>query len=190
MLPLNPQSNPNKTRLYTTYSPVIVDQGPTDPISGVLTATHRTVVGVLGGLADYPIAISRMATTDAAASKREAASFALDSGKGVSRIVGTGLKAPMEFTMGISQGFHNVPKLWGDSTVRPSEPVTGVSSGFRAAGRGLGLGLYDGVTGIVTEPVKGAKEGGIGGFVRGFFKGVGGAACKPAAGKLLTAPSL
>ena len=141
-------------------------------------------MGVLGGVADYPVAISRIATTDSATSKREAASFALDSGKGVSRIVGTGLKAPMEYTMGISQEFHNVPKLWGDNTVRAVEPVTGVSSGFKAAGKGFSQGLYDGVTGIFTQPVKGAKEGGVGGFVGGVFKGIGGAACKPAAGRL------
>jgi hypothetical protein len=89
------------------------------------------VVGVLGGVADYPVTISRIATTDASTSKRAAVYFALDSGKGVSRIIGTGLKAPMEFTMGISQGFHNVPKMWGDSTVRDVEPVNGVRSGLK-----------------------------------------------------------
>jgi hypothetical protein len=36
--------------------------------------------------------------------------------------------------------------------------------------------------------VKGAKEGGVAGFVGGFFKGIGGAACKPAAGKFLALP--
>jgi hypothetical protein len=59
---------------------------------------------------------------------------------------------------------------------------------FKAAGKGFRLGLYDGVTGIFTQPVKGAKEGGVAGFVGGFFKGIGGAACKPAAGKFLALP--
>lgn len=170
------------TLFQDSFSFSAVDQGPSDPISGVLTATHRTVVGVLGGVVDYPVAISRIATSDLASSKRHAASFALDSGKGISRIVGTGLKAPMEYTLGISQGFHNVPKLWGDKTVRDAEPVTGVRSGFKAAGKGFGLGLYDGISGLVTQPVKGAQEGGVTGFVGGFFKGIGGVACKPAAG--------
>ena len=92
----------------------------------------------------------------------------------------------MEFTTGVSQGFHNLPKLWGDKTVRDVEPVSGVSSGFKAAGKEFGLGLYDGITGLVTQPLKGAKEGGAAGFVGGFFKGIGGVACKPAAGKPLT----
>lgn len=90
--------------------------------------------------------------------------------------------------MGISQGFHNAPKLWGDETVRDAEAVTGVSSGFKVGAKVFGQGLYDGVTGLVTQPVKGAKEGGVGGFVGGFFKGIGGVACKPAAGKLRLCP--
>jgi hypothetical protein len=172
-------------RFHTAFRTTADEQGPSDPISGILTATHRTVVGVLGGVADYPITISRIATSDSANGKRHAASFALNGNKGVSRIVGTGLKAPMEYTMGISQGFHNVPKLWGDSMVREVEPVTGVKSGFKAAGKGFGLGLYDGISGLVTQPVKGAQEGGVTGFVGGFFKGIGGVACKPAAGERL-----
>jgi hypothetical protein len=63
--------------------------------------------------------------------------------------------------------------------------VTGVKSGFKAAGKGFGLGLYDGISGLVTQPVKGAQEGGVTGFVGGFFKGIGGVACKPAAGERL-----
>lgn len=56
-------------------------------------------------------------------------------GKGVGKIVGAGLKSPMEFTMGIARGFHNAPKLYGDQTVRRSEKITGIESGFKAAGK-------------------------------------------------------
>ncbi len=51
--------------------------------------------------------------------------------------------------------------------------------------QGLGYGLFDGITGLVTQPVKGAQEGGVGGFFMGLGKGIGGAVCKPAAGKAL-----
>ena len=56
-------------------------------------------------------------------------------GKGISRIVGAGLKSPMDFTLGIARGFHNAPKLYGDDTVRPQEKVTDFQSGLKAAGK-------------------------------------------------------
>lgn len=45
------------------------------------------------------------------------------------------------------------------------------------------MGLWDGVSGLVTQPMKGAEEGGFMGGLIGFGKGLGGAVFKPAAGK-------
>lgn len=124
----------------------------------------------------------------------------IGAGKGVSRIVGAGLKchfllptlhdiwektdsltAPMEFSLGLAQGFHNAPKLYGDD-VRPAHKVTGFGSGLKAAGKGLSLGLYDGISGLVMQPLKGAKEEGPAGFIKGFGKGIGGVVLKGGAG--------
>jgi len=60
---------------------------------------------------------------------------ALGAGKGVSRIVGAGLKSPMDFTLSLAKGFHNAPKLYGDESVRQADRVTGFQSGLRAAGK-------------------------------------------------------
>lgn len=60
---------------------------------------------------------------------------AVGASKGVSRVVGAGLKSPMDFTLGLARGFHNAPKLYGDDTVRPKEKVTGFQSGIKAAGK-------------------------------------------------------
>lgn len=60
---------------------------------------------------------------------------ALGAGKGVSRIVGAGLKSPMDFTLGLARGFHNAPKLYGDESVRTPEKITGFQSGLKAAGK-------------------------------------------------------
>ncbi len=60
---------------------------------------------------------------------------ALGAGKGIGRIVEAGLKSPMDFTLSIARGFHNAPKLYGDESVRPSEKITGIQSGLRAAGK-------------------------------------------------------
>lgn len=32
--------------------------------------------------------------------------------------------------------------------------------------KGLGMGIVDGVTGVVTKPIEGARQGGAGGFVK------------------------
>jgi len=46
----------------------------------------------------------------------------------------------------------------------------------------FGHGVYDGVTGLVSQPVMGAKKEGVSGFFKGFAKGVAGAVLKPGAG--------
>lgn len=47
----------------------------------------------------------------------------------------------------------------------------------------FGFGLYDGISGLVTQPLEGAKKEGIAGLIKGFGKGIGGAVLKPGAGK-------
>jgi UDP:flavonoid glycosyltransferase YjiC (YdhE family) len=106
----------------------------------------------------------------------------IDSGKGVSRIVSAGIKSPMDFTMALAKGFHNAPKLYGDDTVRPAERITGIQSGFKAVGKEFHYGFYDGITGLVTQPLKGAEKEGAAGFFKGAAKGIGGLILKPAAG--------
>jgi hypothetical protein len=65
--------------------------------------------------------------------------------------------------------------------VRPQEHVTDLKSGFIAIGKEFGYGMYDGVTGVVTQPWKGAQKEGTGGFFKGIGKGVGGLVAKPGA---------
>lgn len=46
----------------------------------------------------------------------------------------------------------------------------------------FGYGFYDGISGIVTQPLDGAKKQGFAGFLKGFGKGIGGIVLKPGAG--------
>ncbi|TKX25802.1 hypothetical protein C1H76_1948 [Elsinoe australis] len=101
--------------------------------------------------------------------------------KGVGRILDASFRSPMDFTHALAKGFHNAPKLYGDETVRKSDKVTDFRSGIKAAGKQFGFGMYDGITGIVTQPVAGAKKEGAAGFVKGFAKGIGGIILKPQA---------
>lgn len=105
-----------------------------------------------------------------------------DTSKGINKIVGAGFKSPLDFTMAVTKGFQNAPKLYGDETVRKSDNVTDLKSGIRQASKGFGYGLYDGITGLVTQPLSGAKKEGAAGFIKGMGKGFGGIVFKPAAG--------
>ncbi|KAK3699130.1 hypothetical protein LTR37_016604 [Vermiconidia calcicola] len=107
---------------------------------------------------------------------------AMDTGKGVGRMLGAGFKSPMDFTYAVTKGFRNAPKLYGDETVRKSEPVTDFKSGQKVAWKEFGFGLYDGITGLATQPIKGAQKEGAAGFFKGVGKGIGGVVFKPAAG--------
>lgn len=109
--------------------------------------------------------------------------------KSCGRVLETTLAAPLHFTLGMTQGFRNAPTLYGDTTVRPATDVTGWQSGIKTAGKEFGLGMYDGLSGMLTQPYHGAKrEGGLG-LVKGVGKGVAGVVVKPGAGTSIFSPS-
>ncbi|KAH0615310.1 uncharacterized protein H6S33_000946 [Morchella sextelata] len=97
--------------------------------------------------------------------------MAHNTAKGLSKVARAGVRAPMEVSLAVAQGFHNAPRLYGD-TVRAPYRITGIHSGLRAAGKEFALGVYDGVTGVVVKPYEGAKEDGAVGFAKGLGKGV------------------
>ncbi|KAK4090318.1 CAZyme family GT1 [Purpureocillium lilacinum] len=87
--------------------------------------------------------------------------------------------APVSLALALAQGFHNAPRLYGDDTVRRPTRVTGFRSGLIASRREFVYGFYDGITGVVRLPVRGAKANGFGGFVKGTAMGFGGLILKP-----------
>ena len=107
---------------------------------------------------------------------------AVTGARAIGRIASAGMKSPLDFTMSLAKGFHNAPKLYGDDTVRPSEKITGFSSGLKAAAKEFHYGFFDGITGLATQPLAGAQKEGAAGFLKGAAKGVGGLILKPAAG--------
>jgi sterol 3beta-glucosyltransferase len=68
-----------------------------------------------------------------------------------------GMVGVMDIVQSIHEGFYNVPKLYG-SEVREHGKVTNFTSGIKEGSKGLFYGYYDGITGLVREPLKGAKE--------------------------------
>ncbi|EWC48658.1 hypothetical protein DRE_01880 [Drechslerella stenobrocha 248] len=105
----------------------------------------------------------------------------LGAGKGAGKIAGAVMKSPLDFSLAVAQGFRNAPLLYGDTTVRKQDKITGMGSGLKVAGKEFAFGLYDGISGFVTQPVKGAREEGQLGFLKGIGRGVGGLILKPGA---------
>jgi hypothetical protein len=103
--------------------------------------------------------------------------------RGATVAAATTLRPVMDFTLAVSRGFHNVPKLYGDDTVRAEDKIVDFKTGLTAAGKGFGYGWYDGISGLVTQPFNGARKHGVRGFLEGIGKGVGGFVLKPSAGK-------
>ncbi|KAG8896572.1 hypothetical protein FRB99_008829 [Tulasnella sp. 403] len=81
------------------------------------------------------------------------------------------------------EGFRNMPKLYG-SDVREVGPVRDFRSGLREGGKGFAYGIYDGITGLVTEPIRGAREEGFMGAIKGSGRSFINASMRPAAGTL------
>ncbi|KAL4724951.1 hypothetical protein ACLX1H_008398 [Fusarium chlamydosporum] len=104
--------------------------------------------------------------------------YVVDMASGVERTATAIAKAPVDLSMALAQGFHNAPRLYGDNTVRRPIRVTGFHSGLRAAGHEFAYGIYDGFTGVVRLPIRGAKENGPIGFVKGTGMGLTGLVLK------------
>ena len=86
----------------------------------------------------------------------------------------------------LTQGFQNVPRLYGDNNVRRAGKVTGIASGLVEAAKGFTYGLGDAAWSVFEQPYLGAqKEGGVG-FLKGAAKGIAGMYMKGGAG--LTTP--
>ncbi|KAM0436090.1 hypothetical protein ACHAPT_002982 [Fusarium lateritium] len=101
-----------------------------------------------------------------------------DVASGVERTATAIAKAPVDLSMALAQGFHNAPRLYGDDTVRRPPRVTGFRSGLRAARFEFVYGIYDGFTGVVRLPIRGAKEHGAIGLVKGTGMGLTGLVLK------------
>ena len=59
-----------------------------------------------------------------------------------------------------------------------------LGEGLLFGAKDLGAGILEGVTGVVMEPIKGARQEGFAGFVKGLGLGMVGAVVKPAVGTL------
>ncbi|KAG9604261.1 glycosyltransferase family 1 protein, partial [Aureobasidium melanogenum] len=120
--------------------------------------------------ADMEAAVDECGAIKPGASERQV--FGVRTAKGFGRIFQAAARAPMRFAVAMAEGAHNAPRLWGDRSVRKPVKVTGIMSGISAGCQELLLGTYDGITGLVTLPVRGAQEEGVIGFAKGIGQGI------------------
>jgi len=66
-----------------------------------------------------------------------------------------------------------VPDCANNFTLRPLR-ITGIKSGLKAAGQEFVFGIYDGFSGVITQPYTGARDSGPVGFVKGVAMGLTG----------------
>jgi hypothetical protein len=194
--------NPKDLELISQYPSTRRD--PTDPLSGVMLGVYDTLGEIMLGLVAGPVELGRQATPvltryesrqrnnpdgntqpvttrDVKGAPQAAAKVALEAGRGIGRVATASLKTPVLVMHGVTRGFHNLPKLYGEE-LREYENVTGLKSGLAVSVKSFGYGLGDGLVDLVAKPVQGAERNGVLGFATGLAKGFGNAICKPAAG--------
>ncbi|TGO07937.1 hypothetical protein BTUL_0236g00170 [Botrytis tulipae] len=150
-----------------------------------LTATSSALLGTLVDLSTAlwnTLADSYKAfkvTSDSRADKISSTSGAI--GNCMVALGGSMTKATLvSVPMALADKFHAVPTLYGE-TVHDHEPLTDWKSGGVIAGKSFGYRFYDGITGIVTKPMQGAKKDGALGFAKGLAKETVGLITKPGA---------
>ena len=63
----------------------------------------------------------------------------------------------VDLLSGLHSGVDSIPELLG-SQVREKGRVDGLVSGIKEAGKGVFYGYWDGITGLVTEPIAGGQQ--------------------------------
>ncbi|PYH38101.1 putative UDP-glucose,sterol transferase [Aspergillus neoniger CBS 115656] len=146
------------------------------------TETFDTTDDDMGAELDLERTITRLRMREMSHTKEILAETSYHSARATKHIANWLIKLPTDLTLSLTKGFHNAPKLYHDTLVEDSPRVLGVRSGFRAAGTEFTHGFYNGITGLVTQPVVGIEKSGAKGLLTGIGKGVGGVFLKPTAG--------
>ncbi|EHA54186.1 glycosyltransferase family 28 domain-containing protein [Pyricularia oryzae 70-15] len=157
-----------------------------DPLSGGASSTLGMVTDfttALGGTFIDPFRAYKLKRKDGSSGSAGGAAMMSAAG-GVGSMVGVVTKGTLVDTpLALAEGLRNIPKLYGEE-VKNHGQVKGVGSGSVVAAKNFGHGFYDGLTGFVTQPYKGAKEEGALGFLKGAGKGTAGLIVKPGSAML------
>lgn len=116
--------------------------------------------------------------------------FFLGVSTGVQGVVGGVIGGGFE-NLGLMTGsMYNVVKMTAGNNIKRRDHADNIAQGVYYAIKGLGVEVYDGLTGIVWKPIQGAKAEGLRGFSRGFGEGLLGAVSTPVTGVLRAGQSM
>jgi hypothetical protein len=97
------------------------------------------------------------------------------------------LNAISKFTGSLASGLtilSNDKTYQRQRNLKKAKKPKGVLDGLEAGAQSIGKGLFSGITGIVTQPIKEVKKSGAIGIFKGIFKGITGVVTKPLGGLL------
>ncbi|KAF6803242.1 sterol glucosyltransferase [Colletotrichum sojae] len=156
-----------------------------DPVTGGASSVLGTVTDftvALGGTFIDPWKEYKRARSSGHEAGKASGAAALAAGKGVAGMGGAVAKGGLvSVPLALAEGLRNLPRLYGDK-VRDNGKVEDWKSGGKVAAKTFGTGFYDGLTGVFTDPYRGAKEGGALGLMKGVGTGSLGLVTKPGAG--------
>lgn len=133
-----------------------LNHGPLDPVSGSTMALVDLFYDVFKGIGEIGSEFVRIPSVGQSESSktREAVQYparaevslnaddrvvGARAAKGIARMTKATVRSPMTMTVAMAQGAHNLPKMYGDKTVRPQDKITGVGSGLLAGTKVSGL---------------------------------------------------
>ncbi|KAI9167696.1 Sterol 3-beta-glucosyltransferase [Paramyrothecium foliicola] len=152
-----------------------------DPFTGGAAAILGTMMdftSALGGTFVDPFKAYKEARHKGKGGSAGAAA-AQGAAKGFASMAGVITKGTLVDTpLALTEGLRNAPRLYGDE-VKDHGKVKDWQSGGVVAAKNFAHGFYDGVTGVVTQPYKGAKAEGALGFLKGAGRGSIGLIAKP-----------
>ena len=92
--------------------------------------TIATKIGMIGQKdSDAGVTYSMHASNSKAPAERKA-KLGENFVNGAGTVLGASFRAPMNFTLALAQGAHNMPRLWSDRSVREQDEIKGIGSGI------------------------------------------------------------
>ncbi|WWC91963.1 uncharacterized protein L201_006916 [Kwoniella dendrophila CBS 6074] len=131
-----------------------------DPISGGATAIFGTITGYYAGIAQ----------------------IFYNPPKGIINTTTAIPRGMMNIVDNLYEGMENIPRMIGSEEVREKGKVHDFESGVKEGAKGVFYGYWDGITGLVREPVEGAKKEGFVGAIKGMGRSYVNVTARPAAG--------
>lgn len=161
--------------------PISVINNRWDPVTST-TSACLSIVGNIGtstkGALVDPFTEMERSNAKGATGAVTASRMATTSAKGFGNILMSFYKGVIvDMPLATTEGFRNIPKLYGEEVKNHGE-VTGIVSGLQVAGKNFAHGIVDGFSDPFKQTYEHGKKEGALGYAKGFGKGMAGFVAK------------